>query len=30
LPHAALRVLYVVVKYWFISFLNFGAKVMLV
>ena len=25
LPHAALRVLYVVVKYWFISFLNFGA-----
>ena len=30
LPHAALRVLYVVVKYWFISFLTVGAKVMLV
>lgn len=26
LPHAALRVLYVVVKYWFISFFEFRRK----
>ena len=26
LPHAALRVLYVVVKYWFISFFEFRCK----
>ena len=26
LPHAALRVLYVVVKYWFISFFEFRYK----